>query len=85
MRIKHEGNIPSWELDVKCGLCNTIITLEGAADMYCDSYFTIKTNSKYPALSFGYFCTCPRCEKKIQVPMNKIREDILVKIKYKQS
>lgn len=83
MKIKQEGSIPSWELDVTCEFCNTTLTLEGAEDMYVDSYYTSEIYSIYPVLNIGYFCTCPMCEKKIKVPMSRIRDDILAKIKCK--
>ena len=80
MKIKQEGSIPSWELDLECGFCHTIITLEGPQDMYAKPYLTGKVDGPYPDYGIKYYCTCPTCQKKIRVPRKKIREDIVAKI-----
>ena len=84
MKIKHQGKIPIWELDVTCEFCNTTMTLEGAQDMYAERHLTGKLDGPYPDCGPNtYYCTCPTCGKAIYVPRNDIRDDIRAKIKVK--
>ena len=78
MRIKQEGKIPKWELDVKCEFCNTIITLEGPEDMYAREHGY--NDSRNMDCHYTYHCKCPICGKEIKVPSHKIRHDIKERI-----
>ena len=81
MRIKQEGKIPKWELEVTCGFCNTIITLEGPGDMFAKEHGSI--DSINMDCYYTYHCICPVCKKDIRVPGRKIRDDIKERIKVK--
>ncbi len=71
MKIKKEGKIPPWQLDVTCKFCKTVITLESADDMYKNYDDT-------------YYCDCPKCSVNIRIARAKIRWDIMQKVKVRE-
>lgn len=81
MRIEKKGKIPKWELEVTCDFCNTVLTLEGAKDMFAKEHGSI--DSIDMDCYHTYHCICPFCKKEIRVPGRKIRDDIIEKIKVK--
>lgn len=85
MKIKQKGKIPTWELDVTCKFCNTVITLEAPEDMYTESRPTGKSDGIRIDYSgpLTYHCVCPLCKKAIKVPTKSIREDIKEKVNIK--
>ena len=74
MKVKPK-DIEKWELEVECEDCTKTLILESADDLREQEFFI----GGFP--NYYYFCICPECGNKIEVPAGHIREDVKAKVK----